>query len=146
MTNLVRWDPFSDLRTSMERFFDDGGMRPWRFFSTTDAESGFPLEVAESDDEIEVKAALPGLKPEDVEINVSNGVLTIKGEHKEEDEEKKRGYYRREIHYGVLHRSVSLPSDVDVDKAVAKFDNGMLRLKLPKAEVLRPRQIKISEG
>jgi HSP20 family protein len=144
MTNIVRWDPFTDLRTTMDRFFDEGFARPWHVVRSGDYERGFAIEVSETEDAVEVKAALPGLKPEDVDITVANDVLTIKAEHKEETEETKKEYYRREIRYGAYHRSLALPVSVDADKADARFENGMLHLKLPKAEALRPKQIKIA--
>jgi HSP20 family protein len=87
---------------------------------------------------------MPGVRPEDVDITVANDVLTIKAEHREETEDKKREYYRREIRYGAFHRALSLPVSVDADKAEARFENGMLHLKLPKAEALRPKQIKVA--
>jgi HSP20 family protein len=127
----------------MDRLFDEGFSRPWRFLPT-DHESTFPVEVGESEQEIEVKAALPGMRPEDVDISIANDVLTIKGEHKDVTEDKGHEYYRREIRYGSFHRSLSLPVSVDADKAEASFENGMLVLRLPKAEALRPKQIRIN--
>ena len=144
MTNLVRWDPFSDLRTTMDRLFDEGFSRPWRLMTTQDYESSFPVDVSQTDEEIEVRASLPGMRPEDVDITVANGVLTIKAQHKEETEDKKRDYYRREIRHGSFQRAMSLPTGVDADKAEAHFDNGLLTLRLPKAESLRPKQIKVA--
>ena len=143
MTNLVRWDPFSDLRTTMDRLFDDGITRPWRVVPTAEVEGSFPVEISQTDQDIEVKASLPGLKPEDVDISISNDVLTIKGEHREETEDTKRDFYRREIRYGSFQRAFTLPVSVDADKAEAKFENGVLRLRLPKAEAIRPKQIKV---
>jgi HSP20 family protein len=144
MTNLTRWDPFSDLRTTMDRLFDEGFSRPWRMIPpTAEFQTTVPVDVSETDDAIEVKAALPGVKPDEVEITVANDVLTIKAEHKEETEEKKHEYYRREIRYGSFHRALSLPVSVDADKAEARFENGVLRLVLPKAESIRPKQIKV---
>jgi HSP20 family protein len=70
-------------------------------------------------------------------------VLTVKASHKEETEDKKRDYYRREIRYGSFHRALNLPVSVDSDKAEAKFENGILHLTLPKAEAIRPKQIKV---
>jgi HSP20 family protein len=143
MTNVTRWDPFTDLRTTMDRLFDEGFSRPWRFLQSPELESSFPVEVSETDQEVEVKASLPGMKPEDVEITVQNDVLSIKAQHRETTEDRKRDYHRREIRYGSYHRAFQLPVSVDVDKAEAHFDNGMLTLKLPKAEAVKPRQIKI---
>ena len=149
MTSVTRWDPFADLRGTMDRLFDDGFSRPWRLLPATNGEgfeATFPVEVSTTDTDIEVKASLPGVKPEEVEITVQNDVLTIKAEHKDTSEEKKRDYYRREIRYGAFHRSMTLPVSVDSDKAAAKFENGVLSLTLPKAEALRPKQIKVGSA
>jgi HSP20 family protein len=128
----------------MDRLFDDGFTRPWRTAPRAlEYQAGFPVEVSETSDGIEVKALLPGIRPEEVDITVSNGVLTIKAEHREEKEDKKRDFYRREIRYGGFQRSLRLPNGVDADKANASYENGVLRLQLPKSEALRPKQIKV---
>jgi HSP20 family protein len=145
MTNLIRRDPFSDLRHTMDRLFEEGFSRPWRFLPT-EQEASFPVEVSETDHEIELKAALPGIDPNEVEISIQNDVLTIRGEHKEKIEEKKREYYRRELRYGAFHRSLGLPISVDSDKAEAEFKNGVLYLRLPKTDAVRPRQIKVNQS
>lgn len=142
--NLVRWYPFSDIRTTMDHLFDEGFSRPWRLISPHENEAGFPVEVWETEQDVEVKAALPGMRPEEVEITVAHDVLTIKGEHKAQTEDNKREYYRRELRYGAFHRALTLPVSVDADKAEARFENGMLHLRLPKAEALRPKQIKVT--
>jgi HSP20 family protein len=145
MTNLIRRDPFTDLRSTMDRLFDP---RPWRFVATAPAQyqSTFPVEVSETGDAIDVKASLPGVKPEEVEITVHEDVLTIKAEHKAETktEDEKRDFYRREIRYGAFSRSMNLPASVDADKAEASFENGQLTLHLPKAESSRPKQIRVA--
>jgi HSP20 family protein len=147
MTNLVRWDPFSDLRGTMDRLFDEGFSRPWRLIGSEAApEAAFPIEVSQTEDALDVKAALPGVKPDEVEISVQNDVLTIRAEHKEQTEDAKRDYYRREIRYGAFQRAMALPTSVNADKAQAKFDNGILYLHLPKADAVRPKQIKVSGG
>jgi HSP20 family protein len=147
MTNLTRWDPFGELRTTMDRLFDEGFSRPWRLMpAASEYEAVLPVEVSETGDAIEVKASLPGVRPEDVEITVANDVLTIKAQHTEATEEKERNFYRREIRYGAFHRALSLPVSVDVDKAVARHENGLLHLTLPKAESIRPKQIKVASG
>jgi HSP20 family protein len=144
VTSITRWDPFAELRSSMDRLFDDGFTRPWRTAPRAlEYQAGFPVEVSETSDGIEVKALLPGIRLEEVDITVSNGVLTIKGEHREEKEDKKRDFYRREIRYGGFQRSLRLPNGVDADKANASYENGVLRLQLPKSEALRPKQIKV---
>jgi HSP20 family protein len=147
MTNMVRWDPFADLRTTMDRLFDEGFSRPWRLLPAQEQQEwAFPIEVAESENEVELKAALPGIRPDKVEISVTNDVLTIRAEHKEEAEDKKKDYYRRELRYGTYHRSMALPVAVDTEKAEARFENGVLHLRLPKAEAMKPKQIKVRNG
>ena len=143
MTNVVRWDPFADFRSPRAMAFN----RPWRWTMepTTETRS-FAVEMSETESEVEVKAALPGIKPEEVEVSINKDVLTIKAEHKTESEDTKRDFYRREIRYGAYQRSFGLPVAVDADKAEASFDNGMLHLRLPKAEALRPKQIKVTAG
>ena len=143
MTNMIRRDPFTDLRSTMDRLFDEGFSRPWRFINSEPYEASMPIEVSETDAELVVKASLAGVKPEEVDITVSNDVLTIKAEHKETTEEGKREFYRREIRYGAYNRSFTLPVKVDADQAEASFDNGVLQLRLPKAASIRPKQIKV---
>src|SRR4051812_40777381 len=143
MTNMIRRDPFTDLRSTMDRLFDEGFSRPWRFINNEAYEASMPVEISETDAELVVKASLPGVKPEEVDITVSNDVLTIKAEHKETTEEGKREFYRREIRYGAYNRSFTLPVKVDADQAEASFDNGVLQLRLPKAASTRPKQIKV---
>ena len=164
MSNVVRWDPFTDLRVTMDRLFDDSFARPRRrVVSAREFAAMVPVEVAETEDAIEVKASLPGVKPEEVDISVHEDVLTIKAEHKDvrEDgtppqtegestegetkaEAPRRQFYRRELRYGKFHRSLQLPTGVDADKAEARFENGVLSLSLPKVEANRPKQIRVS--
>jgi len=143
MTSLIRWDPFaefSSLRRTMDRVFDDFmGIRPWR----GEVEMAFPVDLYETDDSVVVKAALPGLRPEDVDISVTAEGLTIKGEMKHEEKVERENYYRREIRYGVCSRTVSLPTRVDHEHADAEFESGVLTVKLPKAEEVRPKTIKV---
>jgi HSP20 family protein len=143
MTMPARWDSFSDLRSTMDRLFEGGFSRPWRLLPSEEGIE-FPVEIGETDTEIEVKASLPGVKPEDVDISVQNDVLTIKAEHKEETEEEKKDYHRREFRYGSFRRPFTLPASVDVDKATATFEHGVLRLRLLKAAEVKPKQIKVS--
>jgi HSP20 family protein len=144
MTTLVRWDPFSDFRRTV-RLFDEGFARPRRFVAG-EQQASFPIEVSETEQNFEVKASLPGIDPEKVEITVQNDVLTIRGEHREETEDTKREYYRRELRYGAFSRSLALPVAVNSEKAAAEFANGILTLHLPKAEANKPKQIKVTVG
>jgi HSP20 family protein len=127
----------------MERLFDDASRGP-RVLTWEPAELGFALDVYENDDALVVKAALPGVRPDDVDISVIGDVLTVKGETKSEEETKDESYHRRELHYGSFARSVPLPTRVDHEKAEAKFENGILTITLPKAEEVKPKSIKIA--
>ena len=104
------------------------------------------LDVMENEDGFVVKAALPGWKPDQVEVNIENGVLTLKGEVKDEQtaEEDKGRYHRREIRHMSFQRMLSLPTEVNADKATAEFENGILTLSVPKADVVKPKSIKIA--
>ena len=144
MTMPTRRDPFSDLRSTMDRLFEGGFSHPWRLLPGEES-MDFPVEIAETETEIEVKTSLPGVKPEDLDISVQNDVLTINAEHKQETEETKKNYHRRELHYGSFRRSFALSASVDVERATADFEHGILRVKLPKAEAAKPRQIKVSQ-
>ena len=104
------------------------------------------LDVMEMPEEFTVKMALPGWKPEDVEVTVENGVLILRSEWKQAEEHKddKSRWLQREIRYSSFERSIHLPTEVEADKATAMFKNGMLTLTIPKAEVIKPKQIKIA--
>jgi HSP20 family protein len=143
---LERWDPFGEimsLRQAMDRLFEEAWIRPTRLW----AEEGMytPIDLSETEDEFIVKMALPGIKPDEVEINVTGNTLTVRGEHKEDKEaQQARTWHRREIRYGRFERSIALPTEVQADRAEATFENGMLTLRLPKAEAAKPKRIPIS--
>jgi HSP20 family protein len=146
MSSLVRWDPFSEMRglsRRMDRLFGDF-MRGPHVVLWEPAELGFALDVYENDDALVVKAALPGVRPDEVDISVTGDVLTVKGETKSEEETKEDNYHRRELRYGAFSRSIPLPTQVNHDKAEATFENGILTITLPKAEEVKPKSIKIA--
>jgi HSP20 family protein len=103
-----------------------------------------PLDVTTTADALIVEAALPGFKPEDVDITVENNTLTIRGEHREERKEGEGESLVQEIRRSSVSRTVTLPAGLEADKATASFENGMLKLSFPKAEAVKPRQIRIS--
>jgi HSP20 family protein len=145
MTIVRRPSPlgeFMTLRQAMDRFFDDDVFRPMRW-SGSDG-PGLPLDVTTTPDELVVEASLPGIKPEDVEITVENGTLTITGKTAEEHSSEEGSYLVQEIRRGTFSRSVTLPNGLEPDKASATFEHGMLTLRIPKAEQTKPRQIRIS--
>lgn len=146
MSSLMRWNPANDvisLRDMMDRLFEDSFVRP-RTGMMPLSGSEMALDVYETKDDVVVKAALPGVKPEDVDITITGDTLNIKGEMKEETESNDQEFIRRERRYGTFARSVTLPSGLQTDKADAKFDNGVLTLKLPKSDKVKPRSIKIN--
>ncbi len=143
MSNLIRWEPAREmmtLREAMDRLFDDAFTRP---LSLRDNWSAPAIDMYQTDDEIVVKVSLPGIKPDEVQINVTGEVLTIKGETKQQEEKKEKAWHMREQRWGSFERSVVLPTDVVSDKAKAEFENGILTITLPKAEEVKPKVINI---
>jgi len=143
MSNLIRWEPAREmmsLRDAMDRLFDDAFTRP---LSIRDNWSVPAVDMYQTDDEIVVKAALPGIKSDEVQINITGEVLTLKGEVKQEEEKKEKAWHIREQRYGSFERSVVLPTEVVADKAKAEFENGILIITLPKADEVKPRTITV---
>jgi HSP20 family protein len=148
MTLMRRPSPFSELltlRQAMDRLFDDTVFRPYT--TAADEVGRLPLDVRTTPDALEIEAAMPGVKPEDVDITVENGTLAIRAEHRSEQRsergEEEGGWIVREISRGTVMRSVTLPNGLEPDRAEATFENGVLRLRIPKAEQVKPRQIHI---
>lgn len=144
--NIVRWNPFTEvvsLREAMDRLFEDNwiGLRPLTW-PTMDREPA--MDVYQTDNELVVKAALPGVKPEDINVTVEGDTLTIRGETKSEEETKDGKYVHREAHYGSFCRQMTLPVSTVVDKAEARLENGILTLTMPKAEEVKAKQIKVN--
>src|SRR6185437_11745638 len=146
MTIVRRSSPIRDLasmRTAMDRFFDDD-FRPFQWLSGGYASPALPLDVTTDADRVTIEAALPGMRPDDVDITVENGAITISGKTADERTAEEGSYVLQEIRRGSFSRTVALPNGLEPDKATATFENGILRLEIPKAEQLKPRQIKIS--
>lgn len=145
MNSLIRWEPFAHgltLRNAMDRLFDDSLIRPDAWFAPMGVPD-FAVDVYETKDEIVVQAALPGIKPEDADISISGSTLTIRGESKEENEVKEENYIRKEQRFGSFSRIVALPEGLNADKAEATFENGMLKLRIPKSDESKPKTIKV---
>ena len=143
MSNLIRWEPAREmmsLRDAMDRLFDDAFTRP---LSLRDGWSVPAIDMFQTDDEIVVKAALPGMKSDEVQINITGEVLTLKGEVKQNQEMEEKAWHIREQRFGSFERSIALPTDVVADKARADFENGILTITLPKAEEVKPKTIRI---
>lgn len=147
MRNVTRWDPLRDmmsLRQAMDRLFEDSFIHPSRLWKGRFGEPDIPLDIYETDSDVVVRASLPGIKPEDVDVTVCGHTLTIKGESKVKEEVKEENYIRQERRYGAFSRSVELPPNLQIDKAEATFEQGMLTLKVPKSEEAKPKSIKIN--
>jgi HSP20 family protein len=145
MTIIRRTNPLGELvslRQAMDRLFEDSFVRPGSNFSG--GEHQLALDIRTSGDALVVEAALPGVKPEDVDISVLGDTLTISGSQRADERRDEDGYTYREIRRGSFSRTVTLPSGLKTDAASASFDNGMLTLRIPKAEEAKPRQIRIS--
>ena len=143
---LTRWDPFRDLvtmRRAMDRMIENSLTENDRDVTS---EWGLPLDVIEDENEYVVKASLPGVKPDDLDITYNKGTLTIKGELKDESDTTKGQYHVRERRYGTFARSISLPSSVKAEDIQADFKDGILILKLPKSEEVKPKRIAIHSG
>ncbi len=143
---IERWDPFREavsLSDAMNLLFRESFVRPTGGTSGQSGLATLPLDVSENENEFVVKASLPGVKPEDVQITVHGDTLTIHGESKFEEEKKGERWHLRERRVGSFQRSISLPTAVNSDKAQAQFEHGVLSLTLPKSEGAKPRQIKV---
>ena len=147
MANLTRWDPFQDmlsLREAMNQLMEESFVRP---NGARGGQNFVPaLDLSETKDAYLVEAAVPGLKPADIEITVENNVLTIKGETRQEAEDKQRNYHRVERRFGSFQRTIGLPTTVKADAIQASLTNGVLRLEIPKAEEVKPRKISVNVG
>ena len=147
MSSLIRWEPFRDfvtLRDRMDRLFGEAAGRSWP------TEEGLttgvwnpPVDVFESNDSIVLKADLPEVNKDEVDISVDGNVLTIRGERKREQEVKEKEFYRMERSYGTFTRSFTLPGTVDPEKIEAGFAGGVLTVTLPKREEAKPKQIRV---
>lgn len=129
-TGLTRWRPFAeleDLRGRIDRMFTDmenGEARRWNL----------ALDVIERDDKYVLRANIPGIKPDEVKIEVEDDVLTVSGEHEESEEERKGNYVRRERRYGSFSRSVTLPKGVTADEVEARIQDGVVEVSIPKPQ------------
>jgi HSP20 family protein len=143
---IVRWEPFSNLLTAQrdfDRLFKEA-FNP--FVSEGDLSTRTwapPVDIYENENDIVLKAELPGIDPKDVEVKVEDNTLYLKGERKFEKEVKNESYHRVERSYGSFARSFSLPNSISTDKVKAEFKDGLLTLTLPKREEAKPRTVKI---
>ena len=146
MGSLMRWEPMRDfvsLGDAMDRLFEDSFIARPRGWLAPLRAADLAMDVYETKNQVVVKTALPGIKPEDVEITITGNTLTIRGESKQENEVKDADYIRRERHYGSFARTVTLPGGLKSDKAEATFKDGMLTLEIPKTEESKTRTITV---
>jgi HSP20 family protein len=131
---LQRWDPFRDVLAlrdaAVDRLFEHGY-------------PDMPVDMSETPEAVVVKASLPGVKPEDIDISVHNDRLTIRAESRADEERQDRNWHVREQHYGAMQRVLLLPTSVDADRADAHYENGVLSLTLPKAPQAEARHIRL---
>jgi HSP20 family protein len=142
MPDIVRWEPFRDLvslRDAMDRLFSESYIRPPAFVEG----SPFAVDVYETDQDVVLKASIPGTKPEDIDISIVGDTLTIEGHIDETTEVTEQRYVRRERRHGTISRTLTLPTAIQADRAEAKFENGVLTVTMPKAEEVKPKTIKI---
>jgi len=141
---IRRWDPFQEifsLRRAVDRILDEAFSRPSLFFAGT---VDWPaVDIYETKDEVVVKAAVPGIRPEDIEVTVSGNTVTLRGEVREEQEAREGSWIRQERRLGAFTRSFVLPVEVVADRATAEYEHGVLTLRLPKAEAVKARTIKV---
>jgi len=140
---ITPWRPSRDLE-EWERLFDDFfGRQSWRL--PVEERGWMPaVDVFEKEDRFVVKAELPGMKEDDINVSVVGDALSIKGEKKTETEIKDEDYYRCERSYGTFYRSIPIPSNVDANKIEASFDDGVLEVALPKSAKIKPKKIAVS--
>jgi len=144
---LVTWTPWREmasLRNRMNRIFNDSFFRD----ESTDDELSLRhwnpvVDIYDNEDAIVIKADLPGLSKDDITIDLTNRVLTVKGERSYENEVKEENYYRRERACGKFHRAFTVPAEVDPDQVKADFKDGVLKIEVPKPKAQQPKQITI---
>lgn len=148
MRSLTRWDPFREMisiRNTMDRLFDS-------YFYNQPGEMSnawsweLPLDVTEKEDAFLVKASLPGINPDDLDVTFENNTLTIRGELKAEEESEGTRYHLRERRYGSFTRSITLPRGIRGEAIEANYETGVLTLRLPKAEEMKPKRISVRKA
>ena len=144
--NLIRWTPFHELLSlsrSVGRPWDYGFIQPQWLFSEFDRSLAPAVDMYETDNELVVKAVVPGVEADGLDVSINGNTLTIKGETNTEQERKHENYVYQECRYGTFTRSLALPDGLKSDKAEASMENGMLTLTIPKAESVKPKAIKV---
>jgi HSP20 family protein len=144
---IVRWEPFRDLFTTQDRFNRILSQAFSNPFGDEDSKLGSwapAVDIFETDENLVVKAELPGVNPKDVEVRVEDSTLYLKGQRRFENEVKEENYHRVERSYGSFTRTFALPSSINADKVTAEYKDGLLTLTMPKREEAKPKTIKIN--
>ena len=147
---LTRWDPLYEIRRARRL----AGFSPFaasrgNFESAESAERNdwtIPVDIVRDGDNVSVQASLPGVKPEDIDVTIEGGVLTIKADTKVDEERENAGYVVRERRTGSFHRSLRLSEHVDTDKVEPRYENGVLTITLPVAESKKAKHLKVAVG
>jgi HSP20 family protein len=146
MSNLTRWEPMRDmvtLRDAMDRLFDEAFTRPWGSRDGVGGISAPAVDMYQTENDVVVKAAVSGMKADDMQINVTGDMLTLKGEIREKNEVKDKAYHIREQRWGSFERNIPLPTLIMADRGKAEFEDGVLTITLPKAEEVKPKTISV---
>lgn len=150
MTNLTRWNPARDfqvLQNQLNSLFEPFASR----FGLGDEDWSRatwvpPVDLEETGEKLILRAELPGMKAEDIDIRFENGVLTLRGERRFENSENNRNFHRVERAYGSFARSFTLPSSIDTERVTANYQNGILELEMPKREEAKPKRIEVKSN
>ena len=146
---ITRWDPFRDvlaLQNRMNSLFQEYNRNPGEGDVLSTASFAPPVDIYEDELKIVLKLEVPGMKESDLDIQLENNVLTVKGERKFEKEEKEENFHRIERRYGSFYRSFTIPSTVNAESVKASYDAGVLKLELEKRAEAKPKQIKVQVG
>jgi len=144
MANIMRWDPMSDfgsISRVMDRLWENAMLTSPRLLPVESW--GVSMDVLETDDNFIVKATLPGVQPEDIDVTFSNNTLTVRGEVQQDETSEDEQYHLRERRYGKFSRSITLPTRIDADQIQAKYEAGILTLTLPKTEEVKAKRIDV---
>ena len=146
MNGLIRYEPFHEIvnfREAIDRLFEDSFVTPPRMLGGLRGEKIPAIDMYQTKNDVVVKSALPGIKPDEVDITIDGNTLIIKGETKADEEVKEEDYIYREHRHGSFRRMLTIPDGLDTDKAESTFDDGVLTVTVPKLEKSKPKQIKV---
>ena len=144
---ITRWSPMTDLvslREAMDRLFEDSFIKPSAWTGLAAGQVAVPVDLWETNDAYHLRADLPGIAPEDLDINVTSDTVSLAGEAKTQQDVSNDGWLRQERRIGKFQRAFTLPVQIDPDKVQATFTRGVLDLVLPKADQVKPRTIKVT--